>query len=186
MTRNSPSTRRSGRFVPAALLCLAAVLAAVAPAVTHAAYPEQRINMIVSYNPGGGTDLIARVIAPSFDLIGNVIDDPGNFSAHADNPVRSLKELADQARANPGKEQGFDIVLASLRGIAAPKGLPAPIREQLARAVELAARDPQFQAQAASYFAPLRYLSPVEYEAELREAEEGFKKMWQEIPWGEK
>lgn len=54
------------------------------------------------------------------------------------------------------------------------------------RAVEQAARDPQFQAQAASYFAPLRYLPPADYEAELREAEAGFRKMWQEIPWGEK
>ena len=327
--------QRLKRFVPGTLIGIAAAVATIAPAVSQAAYPEQRINLIVAYGPGGGTDMIARVMVPyiekylgneakivvhnrpgaggaigfmavanapadgytigfintpnvltipierkatfsweSFDLLGNVIDDPGNFSVHAENPVKNLAELAAYARANPGtvtvgttgigsddhlamlmferaagvkmnhvpfkgasevhgaiasrqimlaamnvgealqyakggtplrnlgqmstarttlapdlatfKEQGFDIVLASLRGIAAPKGLPAPVREQLVRAIERAAADPGFQAQAASYFAPLRYLPPARYEAELREAETQFKQLWKELPWGEK
>ena len=74
----------------------------------------------------------------------------------------------------------------SLRGIAAPKGLPAPVREQLVNAVQKAAADPEFQAKAANYFAPLRYLPPARYEAELREAETGFRQLWKDMPWGEK
>jgi tripartite-type tricarboxylate transporter receptor subunit TctC len=84
------------------------------------------------------------------------------------------------------KEQGFDIVMASLRGIGAPKGLPPAIRQQLVTAVERAAADPEFQAQAARYFAPLRYLPPARYESELREAEGGFRQLWNQMPWGEK
>lgn len=332
MQRTRNLVQRLKRLLPGTLI---GVAAAFAPAISQAAYPEQRINLIVGYGPGGGTDMIARVMAPyiekylgndakivvhnrpgaggaigfmaianapadgytigfintpnvltipierkatftweSFDLLGNVIDDPGNFSVHAESPVRNLRELADYARANPGavtvgttgigsddhlamlmfergagvkmnhvpfkgaadvhgaiaskqitlaamnigealqyakggtplrnlgqmsterttlapdlatfKEQGFDIVLASLRGIAAPKGLPAPIREQLVKAIASAAADPGFQAQAASYFAPLRYLPPPRYEAELREAEGKFKQLWKELPWGEK
>jgi tripartite-type tricarboxylate transporter receptor subunit TctC len=323
------------RTLPAVLVSATALFSALAPSLARAAYPEQPINMIVAYGAGGGTDIIARVIAPyiekylgnnakvvvhnragaggaigfqqlasaapdgytigfintpnvltipierksnfswqGFDLLGNVIDDPGNFSVHADSPVKSLADLVAQAKANPGsvtvgttgigsddhlamlmferaagvklthvpfkgaaevhrsiaskeitvaamnvgealqyakggtplrnlgqmstsrtnlapnlptfKEQGFDIVLASLRGIAAPKGLPAPIREQLVRAIERAAADPQFQAQAAGYFAPLRYLPPARYETELREAEVGFRQLWKELPWGDK
>ena len=130
-----------------------------------AAYPDKPITMIVAYSPGGGTDLIARAIAPyvekylgggarivivhrpgaggeigfaalanapadgytigfvntpplmtipiertaqfggpqRFELLGNVIDDPCNFAVHADSPFRNLKDLADYARANPGK-----------------------------------------------------------------------------------
>ena len=42
------------------------VLAALAcvPVVASAAYPERPISMYVSYSPGGGTDLVARAIAP--------------------------------------------------------------------------------------------------------------------------
>jgi tripartite-type tricarboxylate transporter receptor subunit TctC len=207
----------------------------------------------------------------SYDLLGNIVDDPGNFSVHKDSPVRSLKDLAEHAREKPldvtvgttgvgsddhlamllfqkagklkmnhipykgaaevrtalagkqivvgainigealqfakggvqlrnlgvmsntrsplapevptFKEQGYDIVMASLRGLAAPKGLPAPIRERLVVAIERAIADPKFQSQAASIFAPLRYLPPQKYEAELRDAEAQFQQLWKEVPW---
>ena len=315
------------------LLC--ALLLAVC-GLASAAYPDKPITMVVAYSPGGGTDLIARAIAPylekylgggarivivnragaggeigfaaianaapdgytigfvntpplitvpiertsqfggpqRFELLGNVIDDPCNFAVHADSPFRTLKDLADYARANPGKvtvgstgigsddhlvmlmferaagvkmthvpfkgssdtrtallsksitvaainigeslqaiaggapmrnigqfapkranlapdlatarEQGFDIELSSLRGMAAPKGLPAEIRDRLVKAVAAAAADPEFQAQAVKFFAPLRFLSPAEFERVIKEAEVDFRKLWKEIPWGEK
>jgi len=128
-----------------------------------AQYPDRVINLIVAYPPGGGTDLIARAIAPyiernlgggakiavvnrtgaggeigfaalansapdgytigfvntpplltipieraaqfswqRFDYLGNIIDDPCNFSVHADSDIKDLKQLAAFARANPG------------------------------------------------------------------------------------
>jgi tripartite-type tricarboxylate transporter receptor subunit TctC len=209
----------------------------------------------------------------AYDLLGNVIDDPGNFSVHNDTPIKNLGELVAYAKANPGKvtygttgigsddhlaamlferaagvqlthvpfkgasevhqavvgkqifmasmnvgeamqyekggspmhnlgqmsatrtnlapglptfkEQGFDIVMASLRGIAAPKGLPPAVREQLVKAVDKAANDPEFQAKAAAAFAPLRYLPPAKYEAELKTTEASFRQLWKEMPWGE-
>lgn len=320
------------RIVPALLVSAAAI---AAPGAALAAYPDQPIKMIVGYGAGGGTDIIARVMAPyiakylgnnasivvhnragaggaigfseiarapadgytigfintpnvltvpierkvdftwqSFDLLGNVIDDPGNFSVHADSPIKDLKGLVAHAKANPGavtygttgigsddhlaamqferaagvklthvpfkgaaevhnaiaskqitmaamnigealqyakggtplrhlgqmsgsrtnlapnvptfREQGFDIVMASLRGIAAPKGLPPAVREQLATAIQKAAADPEFQAKAANYFAPLRYLPPAAYEAELKQSEAGFRALWKEMPWGDR
>jgi tripartite-type tricarboxylate transporter receptor subunit TctC len=313
---------------------MALVLSMVAGAAA-AAYPERPITMIVAYSAGGGTDLVARAIAPyiekqlgggakivivnrtgaggeigfaaianaaadgytigfintppvmtipierkaqfgpqSFDLLGNVVDDPSNFAVHAESDIRSLKDLAAYARANPGKvtvgstgigsddhlamlmferaagvkmthipfkgsadvrtalasrqitvaainvgealqaikggaamrnigqfsltrtnlapdlptgrEQGFDFELSSLRGLAAPKGLPPEVRTRLARAVEQAARDPEFQAQAVKFFAPLRFLSPAHFEAAIRDGDQQFRKLWNELPWGEK
>ena len=314
---------------------LAGLLLAL-PGAAAAAYPDKPISMIVAYSPGGGTDLIARQIAPfiekylgggariiivhrpgaggeigfaaianaapdgytigfvntpplitvpiertaqfggpqRFELLGNVIDDPCNFTVHADSEIRDLKGLAAYAKANPGKvtvgssgvgsddhllmlmferaagvkmthvpfkgaadvrtavlskqitvgainigeamqsikggaplrnigqfsparttvapelptarEQGYDIELSSLRGLAAPRGLPADVRERLVKAVADAANDPEFQAKATSVFAPLRFLTPAQFDAVIREAEVGFKQLWKELPWGDK
>ena len=142
------------------ILCAALTLLAGA---AGAQYPERVINVIVAYSPGGGTDLIARAIAPfieknlgggakitvvnragaggeigfaalansapdgytigfvntpplltipierqaqfnwqRFDYLGNIIDDPCNFSVHTDTDIKDLKQLAAYAKANPG------------------------------------------------------------------------------------
>jgi len=311
------------------------MLSAISAAPALAAYPEQPIKMIVSYAPGGGSDMIARLAAQymvkylgnnasivvvnrpgagggigfgelsrapadgytigmintpnvltipierkssfhwqDYDLLGNVVDDPDNISVRADSEFKTLKDLVAYAKAHPGevsygttgvgsddhlaamqlekatgikmnhvpfkgaaevlnavmgkqitiavmnigealaavkggnqlrqlgqmsakrtnvapdvptfREQGYDIIMASLRGFAAPKGLPAPVREQLVSALKKTAADPEFQARAASYFAPLRYLDPQAYSAELKDTEAGFRQLWQVMPWGDK
>ena len=209
-----------------------------------------------------------------FELLGNLIDDPCNFAVHAESEIRTLKDLAAYAKANPGKvtvgssgigsddhllmlmferaagvkmthvpfkgsadvraalvsrqitvaainigealqaikggtpmrniaqfapartnlapdlptarEQGYDLELSSLRGMAAPKGLPPDIRDRLVRAVAQAAADPEFQAQATKFFAPLRFLTPAQFESVIKEADVGFKQLWKELPWGDK
>lgn len=312
------------------------ILAAFAllPGTAAAAYPERPITMIIAYSAGGGTDLVARALAPyiekylgggarivivnrtgaggeigfaalanapadgytvgfintppvitipierkaqfslqGFDLLGNIVDDPSNFAVHGESDIRNLKDLAAYARANPdkvtvgttgvgsddhlamlmferaagvkmthipfkgsadvraalasrqitvaainvgealqaikggaamrnigqfsparttlapdlptGREQGFNFDLSSLRGMAAPKGLPPEIRDRLVKAVGSAAADPEFQAQAVKFFAPLRYLPPSQFEAVLRQGEAEFRQLWKELPWGE-
>lgn len=209
----------------------------------------------------------------SFDLLGNVVDDPSNFSVQSDTPIHNIAELVAYAKSNPGsvtvgstgigsddhlamlmleraagikmthvpyrgsgevhaavaskslmvaginvgealsyskggtplrhlgqmseeraaiapnlptfKEQGFNIVMASLRGMAAPKGLPPGILAQLVKAIDQAAHDPAFKEQSAKSFTPLRYLGPAAFRKELAETERGFKKLWQELPWTE-
>jgi tripartite-type tricarboxylate transporter receptor subunit TctC len=76
--------------------------------------------------------------------------------------------------------------MASLRGLVAPKGIPPAIRDRLITAIEKAVTDPAFRVQAERAFAPIRYLAPVEYEAELRTGETQFKQLWKEIPWTDK
>ena len=53
----------AGRLV--ALACAAAGVAVGGiPAGAQAAWPDQPINMIIAYAPGGGTDIAARVMIP--------------------------------------------------------------------------------------------------------------------------
>ena len=210
----------------------------------------------------------------SFELLGNVVDDPASFAVHADSPIKDMKDLAAFAKANPGaltvgtpgvgapghlatiffgklagaqvnhipfkgagevrapmagkqivmagisigesfqamkggvplriiaqlsparttlapdiptaKEQGFPLILSSLRGVAAPRGMPADIRERLAKAVERAVADPEFQVKSLQYYAPLRYLSPAQFEATLREDDAQIRQLWKETPWADK
>ncbi len=85
------------------------------------------------------------------------------------------------------KEQGFDQEFASLRGLAAPKGLPPDVRDRLVKAVERAVADPEFQTMATQkLFAPIRYLAPDKYEAALRDGEAQFRQLWKELPWTDK
>lgn len=320
------------------LRTLAALLAGTAlfSGAAHAAgYPERPINLIVSYGPGGGTDLVARMMAPflqkylggdarivvlnrpgaggaigfaelaraqpdgytigfintpnlltipierkstfswqSYDLLGNLIDDPGSFTVLNDNALKSLSELSAYAKQNPGKvtvgttgtgsddhlamlrferasgtklshipykgagevrgalaggeitigainvgealqyqkggtplrflgqmgktrsaalpdvptfkEQGYDVELASLRGLAAPKGLPDEVRAKLVDAVKRTVDDPAFQAKAGEMFAPLRYLPPADYAKELAAGEAEFRQLWKQAPWLDK
>jgi hypothetical protein len=36
------------------------------------------------------------------------------------------------------------------------------------------------------FFAPLRYLNPAQFEAVVREGEQDFRKLWQELPWSDR
>ena len=106
-------------------------------------------------------------------------------------PLRNLVQMSP-ARTNlapelpTAREQGYDIEMSSLRGLVAPKGIPVELRERLVKAVAQSVADPEFQAQAAKFFAPLRYLAPAEYEALVREADAMYRVMWKEMPWADK
>jgi tripartite-type tricarboxylate transporter receptor subunit TctC len=211
-----------------------------------------------------------RYSPDNFSLIGNIIDDPSAFAVHSDSKFKSLQNLVEYAKVNPGavtigtsgvgsddhiamlmlqqqagiklthvpfqgastvrtamlgqhitvasmnigeslqsvgqpihflgqmsqtrwsqaatvptfKEQGFNIELSSLRGIAAPKGLPPEIRDHLVEAVRKAANDPEFTLKANQTMGALRYLAPDEYAAVLKTAEKEFRDLWAAVPWG--
>ena len=311
------------------------LLAALAwSAGAQAQYPNKPITMIIAYVPGGGTDLVGRLIAPyiekylgnnarivisnksgagggigfaelsraapdgytigflntpnlisipierpstfhwkEYDLIGNLIDDPGAFAVQTSSDFKTLKDLVVYAKANPGKvtvgstgvgsddhlamlffekaagvklthvpykgsgetrgalvsgqlvvgainvgealayikggspirmlgqmslkrtvlapniptfaEQGYSMESASLRGLAAPKGLPPEIRERLVKAVAQAASDPDYIKKAGELFAPIRYLAPPAYAKELADNEKMLQQLWKDMPWKE-
>ena len=48
------------------------------------------------------TERATKFTWKSYDLLGNLIDDPSGFSVHKDNTIKSLKDLAEYCKANPG------------------------------------------------------------------------------------
>ena len=83
------------------------------------------------------------------------------------------------------REQGFDVVEGSMRGLAAPAGLPRPVLDRIVDAARKAAMDPEWQAVATQLALPLRLLGPDEYRAELVAMQGHYEKLWAAHPWRE-
>ena len=84
------------------------------------------------------------------------------------------------------KEQGFDIVMGSDRGIGAPGGMDPEIITKISDAVAKAIADPEFQEKAKKQNLPLTYMSAKEFKEHLEKSEKGFQKIWDETPWAKK
>ncbi|MGG5821247.1 tripartite tricarboxylate transporter substrate binding protein [Falsiroseomonas sp. HW251] len=83
------------------------------------------------------------------------------------------------------KEMGFDVVEGSMRGMAAPAGMPPAVLERLALSVRRTVEDPEFQAVAVQQSLPLRFLGPDAYLAELRALQARYQALWNQHPWRE-
>jgi tripartite-type tricarboxylate transporter receptor subunit TctC len=83
------------------------------------------------------------------------------------------------------KELGFDVVEGSMRGMAAPAGMPPAVLERLALSVRRTVDDPEFQAAAVQQNLPLRFLAPDAYAAELRGLQQRYQALWAQHPWRE-
>ncbi len=83
------------------------------------------------------------------------------------------------------KEMGFDVVEGSMRGMAAPAGMPPAGLERLALSVRRTVENPEFQASAVQQNLPLRFLGPDAYLAELRALQVRYQALWAAHPWPE-
>jgi tripartite-type tricarboxylate transporter receptor subunit TctC len=83
------------------------------------------------------------------------------------------------------REQGFDVIEGSMRGVGAPAAVPRPVLDRLALSVRRAVEHPEFKAAAQQQLLPLRYLGPDEYRAELLALKAGYERLWREHPWRE-
>ncbi|MFW5489213.1 MAG: tripartite tricarboxylate transporter substrate binding protein [Desulfovibrio sp.] len=81
------------------------------------------------------------------------------------------------------KEQGYDIVMASIRGIGMPAGTPADIVKRFADATEKAINDPEFIQKCNEAHIPLRYLGPQDFLEVLQMNRSQFRALWDSNPW---
>jgi tripartite-type tricarboxylate transporter receptor subunit TctC len=90
------------------------------------------------------------------------------------NPVRApaLPEVPT------ARELGFDIVISSERGFAAPRGLPPEIAQRLAAAFRLAVDDPEFLRGSNRDELALSYLSGPDWAASMAERRARYEAIW--------
>jgi tripartite-type tricarboxylate transporter receptor subunit TctC len=105
--------------------------------------------------------------------------------------VRALGQMA--ARRWSGtpdvptlREQGFDVVLSSMRGFAAPAGTPPEILRRLSDAIGAAAEDAEFRRLAERQAMPLRFLDSTAFAAEIAAQQAQYRTQWQAQPWRER
>jgi tripartite-type tricarboxylate transporter receptor subunit TctC len=90
------------------------------------------------------------------------------------NPVRApaLPEVPT------ARELGFDIVISSERGFAAPRGLPPEIAQRLTIAIRLAVDDPEFLRGSSRDELALSYLSGPDWTASMAERKARYQAIW--------
>ena len=81
------------------------------------------------------------------------------------------------------KEEGYDVIMGSMRGIAAPKGVPEEVIERLEVALKAAVDDPEFQEKAAQQHLALAYSNSSEFLAEMQALTATFEALWESTPW---
>ena len=114
----------------------------------------------------------------------------GEAMPHAGKTLRVLA-TASENRSSLGpevptfREQGVNLVIASERGIVAPRGLPAEVEQKIASALKAIAANAEFQAQVKAQFTDLDYLPGAEWKKRLDAAEATYRQMWTKKPWTE-
>ena len=84
------------------------------------------------------------------------------------------------------REQGFEVVLSSLRGFGAPAGTPPAIIARLSALIGEAAADPEFQRLAKAQAMPVVFSDSARFAAEIAAQREQYGRLWREHPWREK
>lgn len=82
-------------------------------------------------------------------------------------------------------EEGYDVVMGSDRGIAAPAGIPDEALTALQDAIAQTMQDPEFLEAAAEQNLSLNYLDAEAFEAHLEKVNTTLEEIWAETPWVE-
>jgi tripartite-type tricarboxylate transporter receptor subunit TctC len=120
---------------------------------------------------GGHVDIVGMSVS-EFVMDREVV---GLFRGLAQlNPVRApaLPEVPT------ARELGFDIVISSERGFAAPRGLPPEIAQRLAKAIAAAVDDPEFLRGSSRDELALAYLSGPDWAASMAERKARYQAIW--------
>ncbi|MBU2890827.1 tripartite tricarboxylate transporter substrate binding protein [Celeribacter halophilus] len=81
------------------------------------------------------------------------------------------------------KEQGYDVIMGSDRGIGAPAGIPEEALNALQEAISKAVKDPEFLEAATKQNLALNYQNADEFQAHLDVLGAQLQQLWDKNPW---
>ncbi len=126
-------------------------------------------------------------------LLGKVIDGAAvnlgeAVSFRAGQPWTILGSMSPERMAQAPdvptfKEAGYNILGGSMRGLAAPKGIPENVKRKLSDAVKQCSEDREFKEIAEKTSQPLAYLPYDKYMASLDQLHEQLQEVWKVSPW---
>jgi len=97
--------------------------------------------------------------------------------------VMSAERSAQAPEIPTFRESGYDVISGSMRGVAAPRGLPAEILATLSSAVAQCNVDQTYLSRTKNSFQPLLYLKRDEYVRRLKDLDRQLREIWQTTPW---
>ncbi|GHC28281.1 tripartite tricarboxylate transporter substrate binding protein [Aidingimonas halophila] len=136
----------------------------------------------------GAADVRAALMSGEIDLAGTNVSELVDYADSGDIAIlgQMAEERWDGAPDVPTfQEQGFDVVMGSDRGLAAPAGFPEDALSTLEKAVEEAVSDPEFLEKAEEQNLPLSYMDSEEFGEKLERMNENIQELWEEQPWVE-
>ncbi|MBL6455495.1 tripartite tricarboxylate transporter substrate binding protein [Belnapia sp. T6] len=150
---------------------------------------ERQANIRLLHVPYGGSAQVKQALIGRTIAIASMNVAEGVQESHQ-GLLRMLGQMGERRtevapEVPTFREAGFDVVEGSMRGMAAPAGLPPAVLQRLSEAVQRVVENPEFQASAIQQALPLRFLGPEPYLAELTALREKYQKLWSRHPWRE-
>ncbi len=139
---------------------------------------------ITNVNYAGDAPMRTALLGRQVDMMGLNL---GASAQNRDNTRILVQAGLARSRFAPDvptfRELGFDITMASERGLVAPAATPPAILERLREATAQVAQDAEFRRQIEARNSEILYESAAPWLERLRAREADYRRLWQTTPW---
>lgn len=138
--------------------------------------------------PFAGAGLVKNaVLAGHIDVAGLNLGELGSLGQESP-PLRPLAAMGEtrwdlMPNVPTFREEGFDVVMTSERGLAAPRGMPEEVAVRLEAAIGRVMAKPEWLERAKQLELPLAYLPGAAWEAQMPAQEARYRRIWESTPW---
>jgi tripartite-type tricarboxylate transporter receptor subunit TctC len=127
------------------------------------------------------------VLAKHIDVAGLNLGEMG-ILGQENPPLRALAGMGEarwelMPNVPTFREEGYDVVMTSERGIGAPRAIPEDIATRLQEAIARVVAKPEWAEKARQLELPMAYLPGAAWEAQMPAQEARYRRIWETTPW---